>query len=115
MPDCYNSEARDDMGNGKWVAFTMDPCTRVKTVIEEGPAGPGMTDPNNIKRHWIAGQVSIGWEPDEDQMPKKLAPETLAKRRRSALRNKLAKTVPLFADQLEQLELEKRPDYYQGK
>lgn len=104
------------MGYGKWVAFTMDPTTRQKTIIESGAAGPGLTDPHDIKRHWSPGRIMIGWEPDEaDQQIKKLAPSTLAKRRRNALRKNLQITVPLFADQLEQLELNKRPDFYRGK
>lgn len=103
------------MAHGYIVAFTMDPKTRVKTIIERGAAGPGLSDPNNIKRHWIPGRVHIGWEPDDDQMPKKLAASTLAKRRRSRLRNRLQNEAPLFADQLEKQELEQHPDFYRGK
>lgn len=82
------------------------------TVIAEA-AADGCDVPPSIRALWQPGQVAIVWNSDEAL--RQLAPETLAKRRLTRMRNKLARTAPLFADQLEARELAERPDFYAGK
>jgi hypothetical protein len=47
--------------------------------------------------------------------PRRLPPETKARIRRRSLRRRLEAKVPLFADQLEEAELARRPGYFQGE
>lgn len=77
------------------------------TIVAEGATEA------SVIGHWVAGEVVITWT---DTSPiRRLKPESLAKRRRTRLRNKLAKTVPLFAEEFEAHELAARPDFYAGK
>ena len=65
-----------------------------------------------VEPFWVAGKVAIVWT---DTTPiKRLSAETLARRRKSRLRNQLVKKVPLFADELYELELSRRPDFFAG-
>lgn len=82
------------------------------SVIAEAPAiGAGV--PDSIQALWRAGEVAIVWNHHEEL--RQLSPETLAKRRMTRMRRKLAEQAPLFADQLEARELAERPDFYAGK
>lgn len=54
---------------------------------------------------------SHGWSPLLD-LPKRWSGPRKAAARRRNLRKRLEKAVPLFADQFEEQELQRRPDYF---
>ncbi|ARW11945.1 hypothetical protein [Acetobacter sp. DmW_136] len=54
---------------------------------------------------------SYGWSPLLDP-PQRWSGKRKADARRRNLRKRLEKTVPLFADQFEEQELRRRPDYF---
>ena len=95
--------------SGVWHAVRLGPCKRPSngTIVAEGPTE------DSVIEHWVAGEVVITWT---DTTPiRRLKPESLAKRRRTRLRTKLSKAVPLFAEEFEARELAARPDFYAGK
>lgn len=81
-------------------------------ILAEAP-GDGIVIPPSIKALWRPGEVSICWR--IDQPMRTLSPESLAKMRRTRLHNRLQRDVPMFADQIEERELAKRPDFFSGK
>ena len=81
-------------------------------VIASAP-GDGANCPPHIKDLWQPGRVAIGWT--FNKPIKALPPETLAKRRNTRLRNKMAKALPLFAEEFTRREIEARPEFFQGR
>ena len=99
---------------GIWSAVRLGPDKRpsngtVLLKIESDSTEP----PPEIKALWVAGEVSICWSSNEEL--RELSQESLAKLRRTRLHNKLQRTAPLFADELEQREMEERPDFFAGR
>lgn len=69
--------------------------------------------PQLIRDLWKPGRVVIGWT--FNKPIKRLAPETLAKRRRTRLANKLQQRVPLLAAELFERETTARPGFFEGR
>ena len=63
---------------------------------------------------WIAGEVAICWNSNPAPI-KRISQESLAKRRRTRTKNRLAKKFPLFADELFERELASKPAHFNGE
>lgn len=73
----------------------------------------GSLVPPEIAALWVPGEVAIGWV--DDKPIRHLPEESLARLRHTRLRTKLQREMPLFAEEFEQRERARRPEFYAGK
>jgi hypothetical protein len=83
------------------------------TVLHQVPSDGRGGIPPEILDLWRPGEVAVVW--GSTQELRQLPEATLAKVRRTRLRRKLQRKLPLLADVLEQRELARRPEFFAGK
>lgn len=95
--------------SGIWRAVRLGPCKPPSngTIVAEGETEAF------VASFWVTGEFLIIWT--DTTRIRRLKPESLAKRRRTRLKTRLAKAMPLFADAFEVRELAARPEFYAGK
>jgi len=90
-------------------AIRLGPCKNPSrgTVIATGSK-------DAMDALWVPGEIVICWNSNPPPI-KPLSQESLAKRRKTTTRNRLAKKFPLFADELFERELAERPAHFAGE
>lgn len=91
------------------------PCPG-KEVLATAEVEAGQPAPESVMSLWVAGAgYAVCLDFCADKPVRRWSDERKAVTRRRNLEKRIHRTAPLFADELIERELEKRPDYFRGK
>lgn len=97
---------------GTFTVHKYNPDFSLGECIASAERLPNGDCPPELLALLVPGQITLAWT--YEAPIKRLSQASLASRRQKRLEVNLAKTAPLFADEIRERELRERPDFYSG-